>query len=267
MSIITPTGAAAIPTALYANRIAVSPSFRYRGEDAAAGTWAYWVYGGESLTQAGSGTAPSYLQSNSPLGAPDLSVLFGSGYRLESSGSSVGDITTEDFAVHAVVKLSSNAANRCVMFKRGDRDDPQHFIGWILYFSDAHKASFMVSSVSGSSTLESPSGLTTGAWYDIWAFVDRSEASTNGAALFVNGTLETQLDMSARSGTITNAGTLVVGAFPLGSSPNETWTWTYDSHIASLAMYKQAAWFPGGSSNIEQWSRIAWEQHKLWIGA
>lgn len=99
-----PSSVANLPAALTINGITVMPTFRYKGSDAGASTWAPWGYGG-NLSVAGSGTDITINDGGPLLGSLDDSVKFNAGGYYQASNTSFANVTTEDLVTELVLQV------------------------------------------------------------------------------------------------------------------------------------------------------------------
>jgi hypothetical protein len=196
------------------------------------------------LTEAGTGTSPSSL-INTPFHATDSmergELYVTGGKRHDAASSTIGDLTTEDLVVEYVGK--QGASNSVILDKGLGGTD-----GWRFSQSGTSSLSFSLRTASTTTAFSGPTGHVASFLHGM-AFVDRSEASTNGGLLYVNGAAGAGVDASARSGTLTNASTLAVGAASAGTANSAT--------VISLRVWKCAACFAGGATNPTQWAPIA----------
>ena len=211
-------------------------------------TWTCRDAGGNVvLTEAGTGTSPSSI-INTPFHAHDSTErgeqYVTGGKRHDAASSAVGDLTTEDLVIEYVGK--QGASNSVILDKGLGGTD-----GWRFSQSGTSSLTFSLRTASTTTAFSGPSGHVASFLHGL-AFVDRSEASTNGAILYVNGAAGTGADVSARSATLTNASTLAVGAASAGTANSAT--------VISLRVWKCAACFAGGATNPTQWAPIARER-------
>ena len=200
--------------------------------------------GAVTLTEAGAGTSPSAI-INTPYHAHDSAergeLYVTGGKRHDAASSSAFDLTTEDLVIEYVGK--QGASNSVIVDKGLGGTD-----GWRFAQSGTSSLQFQLRTASTTTAFGGPSGHVASFLHGL-AFVDRSEASTNGALLYVNGAAGTGADLSARSATLTNASTLAVGAASAGTANSAT--------VISLRIWKCAACFAGGATNPTQWAPIA----------
>lgn len=203
--------------------------------------------GNVTLSEAGTGGSPSTTVL-SPWHAIDTNerqtTYATTGKRHDAATTSVGDVSTEDLVFEYVGK-NQGVSGRVILDKNLAGTD-----GWRL---DQTSASTRLQLRTASTTASVIGGGTqTNAWTHSLIFVDRSEASTNGAIAYDNGVAGTGVDVSARSATLSNAATLALGAASGGSSAAVT--------VASLRIWKCSACMAGGATNPTQWAAIARER-------
>lgn len=202
--------------------------------------------GNVTLSEAGAGSSPT-TTINTPFHAHDSAergvTYAAAAKRHEAASSTVADLTTEDIVVEYVGKLSS-VANGIIIDKGTAGTD-----GWQLKNNTA--ASTVALRLRTASTLTdiTAGGGFTGAFGHWIFFVDRNEASTNGAFGYSVGAPGTGVDASARSGSLTNASTFAVGA-PSGAASNL-------ANPSSFRIWKCSACMAGGATNPTQWAPIA----------
>lgn len=199
---------------------------------------------GGTFSEAGSGSSPvsgkavPFTES----GARGVD-MGGTTYKHYANGStSAADITTEDFAVEIVYKLNAASTNLYLLEKNDGT------AGWAMR-EDGGTGGITLALTTGAAvtTVTSPSN-TVGSWAYAICFVDRDEASaTDGSRCYMNGNnMDTGVDMSARSGSLTNASAASVGK----ASSNA------DVTIAHFRAWKCAGCF-AGSTNDTDWGVIA----------
>jgi len=200
--------------------------------------------GNVTLSEAGTGTSPNNI-INTPFHAHDTaergSAYVTGGKRHDAASSGVGDLTTEDLVIEYVGK--QGASNSVILDKGLGGTD-----GWRFSQSGTSSLSLSLRTASTTTAFSGPSGHVASFLHGI-AFVDRNEASTNGAILYVNGAAGTGADVSARSGTLANASTLAVGAASAGTANSAT--------VISLRVWRCAGCMAGGATNPTQWAPIA----------
>lgn len=201
--------------------------------------------GAVTLSEAGTGSSPTTTIST-PFHAFDSverQTTYGAAQkRHDAASSTVADLTTDDFVVEYVGKLS--AASGAVVIDKGLGGTD----GWRLAQSTTTAMQLQLRTASVTASVIGATGQTS-AWTHFLAFVDRSEVSTNGALAYGNGAPGTGVDFSARSATATNASTLAIGAASASSSNATT--------VSSIRVWRCSACFAGGATNPTQWAPIA----------
>lgn len=208
-------------------------------------SWTCRIDGGTTtLVQAGTGGAPT-VSTLTPWRAIDSAerqiAYAAAGQRHDAPTTAIGDLTTDDLVFEVVNKNNATSARVLVDKNLGGTD------GWRLDQTSAStrlqlRTASVTSSVIGA-------GTQTNAWTHSIIFVDRSEASTNGAIAYDNAVAGTGVDVSARSGSLTNAATLAVGAASAGSSAVV--------NVSSIRIWRCAGCMAGGATNPTQWQIIA----------
>ena len=122
-----------------------------------------------------------------------------------AASSSVGDITTEDFVVEFVLKSTSTANGK--VFDKGLAGTDGYAM---RQSSGANSYAFELRTAS-TTTAVSSAGTTAGQFAHAMVFVDRDEATTNGAIFYLNGSAGTGVNVSARSTTLSNATAFKIG--------------------------------------------------------
>jgi hypothetical protein len=233
-----------LTTSLTINGTTVTPDFRYKGGDANASDWDQWTYG-ETLTYAGT-PAVSLNQGSPLLSANDDSVLFGGSDRYVSAGTSFGDIGTGDVVFEAVVKLINGSSSQLFCATRTVA------IGWD-FRNQGNTFRFLMQDAGGNDRPVSAT-IDDDTWYHVMVFINRDEASTNGAQVYVNGVASgSGKDMSAINGDCSVANSFSIGGSPSGSTDCE-------SNVAYLALWQQASWHQAGAAGPTEWATIAQER-------
>jgi hypothetical protein len=231
--------------ALTINGATVFPDLRYKGGDADTTNWDAWTYG-EILTYNAGGGAVSVNQGSPLLGANDDSVLFDENAYYTAGNNTLGDITTEDIVVEAVLKL--NATGKVAFSKRINDE------GWGVYTGINVLSTRIEESAGdgGTAAVISSTGLDVGAWYHLIAFFNRSDA-THGAAAYINGVANgTVADLTGIS-SLTLAQPFCIGAWSNGATG-------FDSNVAYAVMWKRANWHKAGAAGPAEWAAIAKER-------
>ena len=206
--------------------------------------------GAVTLSEAGTGSSPT-TTINTPFHALD-SAERGVSYSATAkthaaASSSVGDITTEDFVVEFVLKSTSTANGK--VFDKGLAGTDGYAM---RQSSGANSYAFELRTASTTTAVSSP-GTTAGQFAHAMVFVDRDEATTNGAIFYVNGSAGTGVNVSARSTTLSNA-----TAFNMGGAVSSSMA---VGPIESMRIWKCPTGTPqcmaGGATNPTQWAAIA----------
>lgn len=235
---------------LTVNSVAMTLVLACDAEDVSGINWTCRDSSGSvTIVEGGTGTSPS-TTALSPYHAYDAAerqVTYATGQkRHQASTSTVADVTTEDLVFELVGKVGATSAATILDKGLGGTD------GWRLNQNATNGLQLQLRTASTTTQINGPTGQSL-AWHHTIAFVDRSEASTNGAIMYSNGNAGTGVDASARSGTLTNATALALGA-PSSSSSSNIAT------VASLRVWRCAACFAGGATNATQWAAIARER-------
>lgn len=212
-------------------------------------SWACRDSGGPvTLAEAGTGGAPtsSPLTPFEPLDSAERMVNYAaSGRRHDAPTAAVADLTTDDLAVEYVGRTGASGA---VLFGKGLTG----VAGWEVSQSGTNSVRLFLRTASTSASVTTPTNATTASHQHAIIFVDRSEASTNGSVGYMNGAGGTGVDLSARSGSLSNASTFAVGAVPGGAANVAS--------VATIRIWRCAGCFAGGATNPTQWAPIARER-------
>jgi len=171
----------------------------------------------DTLAEAGSGTSPvtSILTPMHAWDSTERGLRFGAAQkRLSPAASSTLDLTTEDFVVEAVVQNMQSGAP--IIDK-----SLASVAGWQM-FESSSAVRLSLRTASSTVTVAGSISSTTGSTAHILAFVDRDEASTNGAVVYTDGTAGTGANLSTKSGSLSNAVIAGVGAVSGGSAGAST---------------------------------------------
>ena len=201
-----------------------------------------------TLSEAGTGASPtsSILTPWEPIDSTERIVNYAAtAKRHDAATTSAIDLTTDDLAVEYVGRTGIPGAR---LFAKGFAGTA----GWEFSYNTTTSVRLQLRTASTTSSVNTPLNATTNSHQHAIVFVDRSEASTNGGIGYMNGQAGTGVDMSARSGSLSNASTFAVGAASGGAS-NAT-------SIASLRIWRCTDCFAGGATNPTQWAPIARER-------
>jgi hypothetical protein len=225
-----------------------TPVFRYKGGDASGTDWPKWTYG-EDLDFVSDGSNPTYNTGSPGLGTNDDAITYNAGSYHEAPSSSTGDVTTEDVYFEALIYVGIED-NRYLISKYDNG-----VAGWYFYGVSSNKINFRGAS---SSTIITLSGTATlNAWNFVQVFIDQSENSANGGEMHINGVLKDS-DNFSTLGSWTTTRKFSTGSINGGFNS--------EGCIAYAAMWKQADWMQGGSTNATEWAYLAAERFAKWSG-
>lgn len=210
--------------------------------------------GAVTLSEAGTGSSPSTTIATPfhALDSAERQTTYGTTQkRHDAASSTVADLTTDDFVVEYIGKLSATSGAVVIDKGLGGTD------GWRLAQSTTTAMQLQLRTASVTSSVIGAAGQAS-AWTHFIAFVDRSEVSTNGALAYGNGAAGTGVDFSGRSATATNASTLAIGAASAGSSNATT--------VATIHVWRCSGCMAGGASNPTQWAPIARQRAAVAFG-
>lgn len=235
--------------ALIVNGVSMTLMLACDAQGVSGTSWACRSSGGAvTLAEAGAGASPT-TNILTPFRAHDSSerqTTYGAAQkRHEAATSTVADLTTDDFVVEFVGKLSGTSG--AVLLDKGLAGAD----GWRLAQSGTSSIQLQLRTASVTSSAAGPTGQAA-SWTHALGFIDRSEVSTNGAIVYGNGAPGTGVDFSARSATTTNASALALGAASAGSSNAST--------IATIRVWRCTGCMPGGATNPAQWAPLARER-------
>ena len=113
-------GVGRLPAPLTINSITEYPVFRYNagGGLVTATEWNPWGYG-EALPVVSVATPPTLANGSPALGPLDDSVLFNTSDYYQAAGNTFADVTTEDFVIEFVFKMSATATVRIINKRDG----------------------------------------------------------------------------------------------------------------------------------------------------
>jgi hypothetical protein len=214
------------------NGVTVSPSVWCEGQDAGASSWVCDV--GGTLSIAGSGTEPT-LDVAAPFSDGTKAVSFAGAKYYATADADMGQIGTGDFVIEFVVSYASaNAAGTLSS------------AGWLIEgngitIDDGPDAAGIYGAACSSR------------WCHYICFVNRDEASANGAVCYSNAAAGSGVDASAI------AGSLVSTPFDIGSRGDGAGA-LYSGLIALVAVYEQAAWHKSGAAGPSEWASVAKER-------
>ena len=200
--------------------------------------------GNVTLSETGAGSSPT-TTINTPFHALDSAErgvsYLGTGKTHSGATSSVGDIGTDDLIVEWVGRAPNTNAS---WIDKGIAATDGWSIGGTL------SPNPRLNIRTGSTTTQVNGAASLNQYVHFIVFADRNEASTNGAIAYTNGSSGTGVDISARSGSLSNASLFAVGGASGSASSGASIT-------GSLRIWKCTACFAGGASNPAQWAPIA----------
>lgn len=206
------------------NSISVSPTFRYRGEDADTSSWPAWGYG-QDLTA--TGAAGLTADQSVPVRDPDnKSVLFEENNVYRTGDNSFGDITTEDYVVEAVLRFDDTAEQCRLVSKRTGS------VGWEIFYNGSDRVTAHLDDGPNLVGAFTDTDITDDTWFHLMFFADRSGL----ASWYINGSLSGDPKDISSVGDMTVSGELTIGGWP------DSLTRTWDGNIAYIAMWKNASW-------------------------
>lgn len=240
------SGAGNIPSALLVNSVSVAPDTRLEAANATTATWTATV--GSNLTIASTGTDPS-VGVDTPLTGSDKAVTLPAGKVYQAASTTLADVALEDFACEFLYRARTDEASKRILAKRGSAG-----AGWeVLTIAGARQVRFQIVDAAAGVLSLTSGGLTHQGFVHVMVFVDRSEASANGAALYINGVQEATGNPSTVTGSWTNAKGLCIGA-----DSDLAAKCTQD--VSLVSVWKSTGWFVGGASNLTQWAAVAKER-------
>lgn len=228
---------------LTVNGISISPDIRIDGAGATTSVWTPTI--GTSLPIASTGTLPT-VGIDTPLTSNESAVAFSAGQVYQSTSTTFCDITTEDVAFEFIFNQKTIEQSKYLIAKKGTAG-----AGWgFQVYSGASRAAFLVTdAAAGTLVLNTATNIAMG-WNIVHVFVDRNEASTNGAAIYINGILLTSINPNTATGSWSNTKALTIGS-------DSDFAAKATQDIAFCQMWKSSNWFAGGATNLTQWLAIA----------
>lgn len=254
-------GVAKLDHNLTINGVTKTPTFRYKGGDAAVsgGTWSPWGYGVDLIESKGAGAAATLNVGSPLLGLLDDSVRSNAvnGSRWQASDVSTNAISTEDFVIELVIQFGSTPGVANYFF--GAREPSG--AGWVVFQQASNRIALVITDTS--TYVFSSDILAPNTRYHILVFVNRDEASVDGVRFYVNGREATQ----AHAGPAAGAGTLDSGKkFTLNDRSDLPGQSALDARYALASMWKQADWHQAGAAGPAEWAVIAQERFNKLIG-
>jgi hypothetical protein len=249
------SGVSMLDPYLTINGTTVTPTFRFLGKDAAAGGWATSDWPASPVTLAlQAGTAPTYNNGAYGLCSASDSVQFNNGGWFAAPDNALADIATEDILFEVVVKWGGTATNYLIGKYAGSE-------GWLFYEATG-TAAFFIQDSGGGSQVKTTTALTDGAYYHIFAYINRDEASTNGSRIYLSGVADgVGVDLSARSGTLTVAQPFAIGARSDGGGSQEA-----TAGVVYAAMWLGADLIQAGADGPTEIAAVAKERAYAWMG-
>jgi len=246
-----PSGAG-FPKNLTINSTTVAPKFYYLGTGftEAADDWVPLV-GSNTLTTAGSGTEPSIGTSN-----PSVyqGVKYNDGEYHENSSADF-DLGTGDFVLEAFVQIDHGGANDGIFGKLDGSNN-----GWnAVVLKGLGAVRMNISTTANPFQGFDIGGCTIDSFRHLMWFVNRDEASTNGARGYRDGTQISSKDYSVFSGTnITSTSNFVCG-----TRANNIGGDLYNKEVIAMGMWCLDDWFASGTGSHSEWDTIASERASL----
>lgn len=199
--------------------------------------------GSITFAEAGTGTSP-VVSTLTPFKAHDSAervIRYTSGQKYHQGASGDCDLGTEDFAIELV--SGPTTVTNTVNFSNIDATT-----GFILQNNSLSNYRLSLRTASTTTTIDAGSP---GSWNHVMWFIDRDEASTNGAFAYTNGTQGgTGVNVSARSGSLASTAQATLG----GTTANAAAT-------VGIRIWKcptgTPQCFAGGATNPAQWAPIA----------
>lgn len=198
-----------------------APSFLYNGADATASAWPPLTYG-DGLNLAGSSTAPTTGSASPLLGSEDVSVLFNAAKSYQATAATSGDLTTEDLRISWFGQFSGTNS-QVLLEKRSGAG----------YTVDVSSGALRLTVSDGTDSASiTTAALTTGAWYFVEWFIDKS----GSGQAFVNGSASGAAVSVTAVDSLTNTGKLTIGA-------DSSLANGYGARIAFVGLWAKASWF------------------------
>ncbi len=240
------------------NNVPVTPVFHYMGNASDANQWVGEI--GETLAIGGTGTTPT-IPWHAPTLNQETATAMMQGQIFQAPTSATGDIAGQDIMLELLLRspVSTGAGlNRHELSKHANAIAAAND-GWSVYF-DNNTWNFVMSDGVDQAVLSS--GTTNNvSWQYVVIFVDRSEASTNGAQMYVNCTASAGVDFSAVGADVSTTKELT-----FGNDSDDAGTTKGDAIWLVASMYLQDSWWPGGASNPTLWQSICNDRFAAYIG-
>jgi hypothetical protein len=237
-----------LPDSLVVNGTPMTLALACDADDISGTNWSCRTDSGPTtLAQAGTGGAPtvSTLTPWRAIDSTERQVAYAAtGQRHDASTNAIGDLATDDL-VFEIVSKNAGVSGRVLIEKGLAGTD-----GWSLNQTSA-STRLQIRTASTTTSIIG-AGAQGNAWSHSIIFVDRSEASTNGSIAYDNALAGTGVDVSARSGSMSNTSTLAVGAAS-GAASGAV-------NVSSFRIWRCAGCMAGGATNPTQWALIARER-------
>lgn len=168
--------------------------FRYEAKDSNTTNWTA-TGTGNTLTAAGSGG--TFDLETPTHGANDKAIDATATRYFEDSGTTQGDITTEDFVLEFIA--TGQGISNGTLFSKRDAANA----GWLIEHRNSGDCfRLLLENGGGTVVTIQTSALTDDAWYHCLVFIDRS----GNAQWYINGVADSTLGVSGVSSTLTNSG-------------------------------------------------------------
>jgi hypothetical protein len=211
-----------------------------------------------ALAPAGSGLDP-IAAVETPLTEGDRALRFRGGRYLRGtpgSALSTGFGAGEDVAL----EFSYRTALASVTSELLGQMDFTARKGWQVLDSRSLGRTTVTFSKSSSTFCAAYGPSDPGAWHHVMVFLDRSEPSTAGLMIYINGVPGTVGGNCALVDDVLQAiEPLTLGFGNGGGAPSQ-------SELAFLRIWKRPGAWPGGSANLDLWGRIAQERALRYMG-
>ena len=195
-----------------------------------------------TFSEAGAGTSPvvSALTPAHALDAAERGIFYAASQKYHQAGVDDCDLGSEDFVIEGV--FGPARGTNAVSFANVDAT-----AGIQLINNSTSNLRLLLKTGGAAVNIDGGNPST---WSHVIWFVDRDEATTNGAFAYTNGSPGTGVNASARTGSLSST-----VAATLGYSLNNTTT------VVGLRIWKCPSGTPqcfaGGATNPAQWAPIA----------
>jgi hypothetical protein len=204
-----------------------------------------------TFSEAGSGASPvvSVLTPSHALDAAERGIFYTAAQKYHQAGVSDCDIGSEDFVIEGIFgpARSTNAS----IFINTDATN-----GFSLQNNSLSNLRLAIRTGGVATVIDGGNPL--GWSHAIW-FVDRDEATTNGAIAYTNGLPGTGVNVSARVGSLSSTVAASIGAATTNSGT-----------VVGVRIWKCPSGTPqcfvGGATNLAQWAPIARQRAALALG-